>query len=394
MKKRHALEEIREYVEMRYDIRRNALTLEMEVKPSGSDDYTLLDEAYINSIWFDLQIDGFKCSESTLMKIINNKSTDSVNPLSDYLLNLAPYDHLEDYIDLLAKSVTISDIKVGETHLGELWKPYLEKWLVASVATVLTEGINHACLILVGGQGVGKTTWLNQLCPPEMKEFLICSHINPSLTDVITANYLAEKWFVNIDDQLETIFGKDFNSMKAIITAPFVSNRKTWHRYARKRKRMCSFMGSVNNPQFLTDSENRRYLVFSIDKVQLNSKVDMNKVWAQSIYLLNQNYRYWFSAEEIHLLNQVNDYYRQPTAEEEWLVKVFTPVTDNSPGRKYMMNSEILTRLIYFSGLKLNAKRLNTALKTAGFGEPQHKRIHGKSRRVYLVKENVFQPQQ
>jgi hypothetical protein len=78
---------------------------------------------------------------------------------------------------------------------------------------------------------VGKTTWLNKLCPDEMKEFLICSHINPSLTDQNTANFLAEKWFVNVDDQLETIFGKDFNSMKAIITAPFVTNRKTWHRW-------------------------------------------------------------------------------------------------------------------------------------------------------------------
>ncbi len=45
-----------------------------------------------------------------------------------------------------------------------------------------------------------------------MREFLICSHINPSLTDQNTSNFLTEKWFVNIDVQLETIFGKDFNS--------------------------------------------------------------------------------------------------------------------------------------------------------------------------------------
>ena len=100
------------------------------------------------------------------------------------------------------------------------------------------------------------------------------------------------------------------------------------------------------------------------------------------------------NALKISLLNQVNDYYRQPTAEEEWLVKVFTPVTDNSPGRKYLMASEILTRLIYFSGLKLNAKRLNTALKSNGFGEPQIKRIQNIPRRVYCLKENVFQPHQ
>ena len=59
-----------------------------------------------------------------------------------------------------------------------------------------------------------------------------------------------------------------------------------------------------------------------------------------------------------------------------------------------MMASEILTRLVYFSGLKLNPKKLNTAFKSNGFGEPKIKRIQGSPRRVYCVKENVFQPHQ
>lgn len=88
-----------------------------------------------------------------------------------------------------------------------------------------------------------------------MQEFLICSHINTSLTDQNTANFLAEKWFVNIDDQLETIFSKDFNSMKAIITTPFLTNRKAWHQLTRKRRRVCNFIGNVKNPRFLTDIE-------------------------------------------------------------------------------------------------------------------------------------------
>lgn len=183
----------------------------------------------------------------------------------------------------------------------------MEKWLVASVATALGKGINHLCLILVGGQGVGKTSWLNNLCPKSMREFLICSHINPSLTDQNTANFLAEKWFVNIDDQLETIFGKDFNSMKAIITAPFVTNRKTWHRFTKKRQRVCSFMGSVNSVKFLTDTENRRYLVFKTDNINFNHNVAMEKVWAQALYLLENKHRYWFAQEEMKQLNQINE---------------------------------------------------------------------------------------
>ncbi len=67
----------------------------------------------------------------------------------------------KDYIKELADTVEIEDLSADGIHLKDLWVPYLKKWLVASVATVLGRGNNHTCLILVGAQGKGKTTWLN-----------------------------------------------------------------------------------------------------------------------------------------------------------------------------------------------------------------------------------------
>ncbi len=231
-----------------------------------------------------MQMDGYKCADTSLMKILNSKLTKAYNPLKNYFNNLPVYDGKTDYIKELAATITIKDIVVDDVALTELRESYLKKWLVANAPTATGIGINHTCLILVGGQGSGKTTWLNKLCPIEMKQFLVCSHLNPSLTDQNTANFLAEKWFVNIDDQSETIFGKDFNSMNAIITTPFVTNRKTWHKLTKTRPRICSFMGSVNNPKFLTDTENRRYLVISTDTINYNHKIDLNKVWLQALH--------------------------------------------------------------------------------------------------------------
>ena len=259
---------------------------------------------------------------------------------------------------------------------------------MACAATATGLGVNHTCLILVGGQGTGKTTWLNSLCPKGMKQFLVCSHINPSLTDTNTANYLAEKWFVNIDDQLETIFGKDFNSMKAIITAPFVTNRKTWHRLTKTRPRICSFMGSVNSPKFLTDSENRRYLVFTAESIEFNHQVDINKVWAQALHLAKQKFPYWFTTEEIKDLNKINEVYRQIPPEEEWLQKLFDPCERTDPKAQFLMASEILTRINAFSGMRLSLKKLSGALEKLKYGEPFSKRVNGGSpRRVYSVIE-------
>ncbi len=385
--KQHTLLEIKDYLDFKYEFRRNELTLEIEVRAINKEHFVLLDEAFVNSIWIDLQIDGYKCSDTTLLKILNSKLTQEYNPLKKYFETLPQYDGKTDYIQQLADTIVISDLSINKIELQNLWKPYLEKWLVASAATATGKGINHLCLILVGGQGKGKTTWLNKLCPESMKEFLICSHINPSLTDQNTANFLAEKWFVNIDDQLETIFGKDFNSMKAIITAPFVTNRKTWHRFTRKRERVCSFMGSVNSPKFLTDGENRRYLIFSVQDINFNHNVNIENVWAQALYLLENKYSYWFTQEEMKQLNQINEIYRQVPPEEEWLMKMYEPCEPTNSQAKFLMPSEILTKLNVWSNMKLSIKKLSTAMENLKYGNPISKRINGSPRKVYAVIE-------
>lgn len=384
--KKHLILEIRDYLELKYEIRRNVLALEIEYRPIDEDHFSVLDEAKINSIWIDLQLNGFKISDALLIKILNSDLFPGHHPIKDYIEHLPTYDK-KDYISQLAESLTIADVQVDEIRLKDLWLPYLKKWLVASVATALGRGVNHLCLILVGGQGIGKTTWLNRLCPKSMQDFLICSHINPSLTDQNTANFLAEKWFVNIDDQLETIFGKDFNSMKAIITAPFVTNRKAWHRLTRKRKRVCNFMGSVNNPHFLTDVENRRYLVFTAENIDFDIQIDMDKVWAQALHLLNQGFHYWFSKEEMQQLNKINELYRQVSVEEEWLMKLFEPCEPTDPKAKFMMPSEILTKMNNWSGMKLSIRRLSQAMEKLNFGKKISKRIGGQPRNVYPVIE-------
>lgn len=386
-KRRHNLLEIKDYLDFKYEFRRNQLTLEIEVRPLDDDQFILLDESFINSIWIDMQVDGYKVSDTTLLKILNSRLTKEYNPLANYFENLPAYDGVTDYIQQLADTIQIADISTDDVFLKKLWRPYLEKWLVGSAATAMGKGVNHLCLILEGRQGKGKTTWLNNLCPKSMREFLICSHIIPALTDQNTANYLAEKWFVNIDDQLETIFGKDFNSMKAIITAPFVTNRKTWHRFVRKRLRVCSFMGSVNSRKFLTDRENRRYLVFTAEDINFNHKVDLEQVWAQALQLLNEGYRYWFTQEEMKQLNKINELYRQVPIEEEWLMKLYHPCEPTNPNAKFVMPSEMLTRLNAYSGLKLSIKRLSEAMENLNFGDPLSKRIGGHPRKVYAVIE-------
>ncbi|WP_148639162.1 VapE domain-containing protein [Aquimarina longa] len=235
-------------------------------------------------------------------------------------------------------------------------------------------------------QTKGKTTWLNKLCPKEMRDYLSSGHITPSMTDKNTINLLAEKWFVNIDDQLQSIFKKDFNSLKSIITVPFVSNRKAWAKISKTRARVCSFMGSVDTAEFLTDNQNRRYLVFATDTVNYKHKIPMQKVWAQALHLFKNNHSYWFSDSEITTLNKMNEYFRSASMEEEWLSKMFEICKESDPKANFLMASEIQAHLNAHSGLRFNNRRLLQALEKL-HGRPFPKRVQGKSpRKVYAVK--------
>lgn len=378
--------QLKEYLNLHYEIRHNRLTYDIEIRSFEEKTFRVMDDFIFNDMYLNLREKGYNYSAAMLERLLKSSYATGYNPVREYFKRLLPHDG-RDYIKELADTLEIEDLNSEGIHLKDLWVPYLKKWLVASVATVLGEGNNHTCLVLVGAQGKGKTTWLNKLCPSGLKDYLVCSHISPTLTDQNTNNYLAEKWFVNIDDQLETIFGKDFNSMKAILSTPKVTNRKVYARISKTRPRICSFMGSVNNAKFLTDIQNRRYLVFSVTDVNYLHNINIDKIWAQALQLLKEEFEYWFNGQEISKLNKINEIYRQSTPEEEWLSKLYMPCESNDPKAHFMMASEMLSQMNAHSGLRLSPKKLSQAMDKLGFGTPISKRLKDAGpRKVYPVR--------
>ena len=67
-------------------------------------------------------------------------------------------------------------------------------WLVAVVVNAMDDLLwrNHTCLVLTGEQGKFKTTFLDLLCPEELKSYLFTGKIDPQGKDVQTliAEYL------------------------------------------------------------------------------------------------------------------------------------------------------------------------------------------------------------
>ena len=335
MKEKSKIEKIEEWLFRRYSFRMNRTTCTLEfMNLTTDDDFKPFEDENLRDIVIELKKMKFSKPKDDLEDLLKSSRVPKFSPIKDYFygLKLRTFGN----IDRLADCVKVDDslgIKIGDFDYNQLWHHYFKKWLIACYLCSMETKHNDVMLILIGAQGRFKTSFLNYLCPPALRlNYVVCSHINPSLTDYNTANYLAEKMFLNIDDQMETIFGKDYNSMKAIVSAPDVTNRKLYSTSARKRTRIANLCGSVNEARFLRDSNNRRYLCFKIVDIDPDYRlIDMDQVWAEVAYeVIRTKSNYIFGRDDYANIDLMNAMFETPTEEAETLQVTFTPAEEGS----------------------------------------------------------------
>jgi predicted P-loop ATPase len=384
---------INEALRDKFDFRLNTIRQVIEYTTKEKENWKDFEEEDLNSIWIDFQLNTeFKGKEkpsvALLDKLLKSRFTNKHNAIREFFKSLKWEG--TDHIAKLADLVKISPLKIDQLDGQQLeifWRPLFKRWLISACSCGMGFTQNHVMLLFIGGQGTGKTTFLNKLCPTDLDQYLYTGHINPEL-DKTTADLLAEKFIINIDDQLQSIFDKDFHKIKGLITATSVTNRKAYRRDEKKRPRIANFMGSVNTETIFRDVENRRYLTFKIDAIDYKKEIDINQVWAQAYHLLNKGERPWFDSEEVNWINGINNQFAQVSQEEEYLVKMYESVQPEDPTAEFIMFSEILANIRKASKLNLSPQRLQLAIKKLKWHEPVSKRINNQPRYVYSVKSN------
>jgi len=253
---------------------------------------------------------------SVLHIILKSDYSPDYNPFTDYFSRLK-WDGVTDYIGQLADSVKTTDKKY--------WDFCFRKWFVAYVGSMIDDDtINHTVIVLTGGQGIGKSTWMRRLVAPALRQYLCPSIQGADSKDV--SIFLTENILI-ILDELENLNRKDLAAFKELITRPKVKIRRPYGRNMENLPRRASFIASVNYEQILTDmSGTRRYLCATVLDIDYEHTVDMDGAMAQAYELFLSGFQYWFNQEEIKELNVKNEDFRVKSIEEElvetWLRSV------------------------------------------------------------------------
>ena len=264
-----------------------------------------------------------------------------------------------------------------------LWRAYFKKWFVAMVASWMKdEVVNHQVLVLIGKQGIFKTTWLEHLIPPHLRAYA-CKLANSNELNKDERLRIAEFGLISLDE-IDSMNNRELNQLKSIITATDVNERAAYAYTKERRVRLASFCASGNRRDFLTDiTGNRRWLPFEVESIQnpFTTILPYERMYAQAWALANDEFfSYWFDLDEIEVLELHNQHFRDESNEEQLLDVYFAVPTTDATNAKFLTTAEISERLIYYGNIKrpLSLSRLGVLLSQKGFlsirkGSPQRR---------------------
>ena len=289
---------------------------------------------------------------------LNSKASEHLNSKASEHLNSKASEHL---------NVSSAD---------RLWRQCFKKWFVAMVASWMRDDIvNHQVLVLIGKQGIFKTTWLEHLIPPHLRDYA-CKLANSNDLNKDERMRIAEFGLISLDE-IDSMNNRELNQLKSIITATDVNERAAYAYTKERRVRLASFCASGNRRDFLTDiTGNRRWLPFEVESIQnpFFTTLPYERMYAQAWALAQDPlFSYWFDLDEIEVLELHNQHFRDESNEEQLLPILFDVPAE---GRgEFMTTAQISERLVTYGNIKkpMALSRLGMVLGTAGYKATKRK---------------------
>lgn len=369
------MERVEQYLNLKYDFRYNEVSGRVEAKKKADQLFHPASDYFLNSLARQMIKAGVPCSITLLRNVLMSDYTPVFNPFRKYLEELPPWDGKTDYILQLSQTVSTTD--------DPLWQLCFRKWLVALVGSLISdEVINHTVIIFSGRQGIGKTTWILNLVPPQLKDYCFSGTINPGNKDTLIQ--LSECMLINMDE-LENLNRTELGTMKEMITKSSIRIRRPYGYSNETLPRRASFAGSVNGKEFLSDTTgSRRFLCFEADAINYQHTIPVDGLYAQALHLFKNGFQFWFNPQEIDTINRNNEQYRSMSMEEELLLANFEPCEVDEAD--YFFST---TELVNWFSEKVKMNVTDAAKQKLGKALRAHKffRIKRQDRYVYALKQ-------
>ena len=245
----------------------------------------------------------------------------------DDLLGRVRRERRIDPVKKYLQSLTWDGIPRLETCLpGAEDTPYnrmvAKRALLGAVARAFKPGCKvDQSLILFGGQGVGKTTWIERMA----------RGYTASLGDIQNKDTLisASRSWIMVSDEGHALNNADFNELKDFLTRQRDVYRLPYDRSATEVPRRWVVWGTTNDPMMLRERDgNRRFLIVDVlEQMDFDKYTPeyVDQVWAEAVALYQDGERPVLSPAEEVLAEQA----RKSHTMEDNLVATITEALES-----------------------------------------------------------------
>ena len=237
--------------------------------------------------------------------IIRACELSAYNPVTDYLSGL-----VWDRTPRIASIYT--DLLGGTVNTG-IEPVLIRKWLIAAVARALSPGCQaDNVLILVGSEGLGKTSFFRIIASPWSLE----TSIDIDTRDQLMV--LQSGWIVELSEFSSVRGARSIDRVKAFFTRTTDVYRRPWGRVIAEQPRHCVFAGTLNLTEFLTlEDGNRRYWPISIGELNRDAAAEQrDQIWAEAVNAYASGEHWWLEKDiDLKALQKVH---RKHLEQDPW----------------------------------------------------------------------------
>ena len=315
----------------------------LQVKPTISNFYTLITDHYINTLrmnemtgkpeWWNNRkkkwLEWTDAQESEARSYFEETySMYSQAKLADALAIYFKDHKVNPLLDILEKLQWDGKPRV-EHFLHDVMKAEDNEYTRECSRLIFAGGIHRAydpgckfddMIVLIGGQSAGKSTivrWLN------MDDSFFREIKTISGKEGIEA--IRGVWIGEVAELMAMTRVKEAEAVKAYITSQEDSYRPPYAKHVQTIQRRCMFIGTTNNPQFLTDKTgNRRFYPVKVNsfayKLYDNEeavKDYIRQAWAEAVHKYKEKQLQPFARKEV--LDQIRAA-QEMAMEDDWRI--------------------------------------------------------------------------
>jgi hypothetical protein len=384
------------FLQSGYNFRKNIVTNVIEYKSADSSTWERVTDYWINSECRRMRAAGLKITEERVYKLLDSDFSPMHDPIKDWFDSLEKWepgdrDEIAALCSLIPPSESITSMTASAQQKYVL--QVMQTWILGCVACALEHKPNHVMPILQGAQGVGKTTFLRHLTPKALRRD---HYFEGMITGDKDNEIKLSQCFIVVDDELEGMTKKSVDLIKQTTSKDQHTIRHPYAHYHITVPRRVSFAGSVNKRTFLTDETgSRRFPVLVVGGVvdlEALQKIDIERLWAQALYLYKNGGQSWFDSEMNDFVQRQNQQF-EATSMADDLVNTWCKKVEDDGTRPRMSATEIASIIqkkhsdMFAVPINLNAqfiRDVGRAMTRAGY-EHRAQRHQGHLKSGYLV---------